>query len=54
MPAPRQHPEPDPKQASSTLFFVILGIIVVMLAAFLVLRPHPPTAPTRENPASAR
>jgi hypothetical protein len=53
MPAPSQHPEPNPRQAKPTLFFVILGVIVVMIAAFLILRPHPPTAPTQESPASA-
>ncbi len=51
MATPGGHPEPNPKQARPTLFWVMLGLIIVLLGAFLVLRPHPAEAPTRPSHA---
>ena len=39
LPNPAHQPTPNPGGASPTLFFVILGIIVTLLAAFLILHP---------------
>ena len=48
--APEQNPNPG--KASPTLFFVIGGLIILFLAAFLILRPHPPGSGTSTSPAA--
>jgi hypothetical protein len=37
-----QPPESKPTGTRPTLFFVIFGLIVSLLAAFLILHPRPP------------
>ena len=36
-----QAPQPNPNQTRPTLFFVLLGLIAILIAAFLILHPHP-------------
>jgi hypothetical protein len=52
MKAPKPGQENDPNRSSQILVFMMLGIIIALLAAFLVLRPSPGAGRTPSNGAT--